>query len=192
VILVVAVIFSLYNQDFTTTMLYSAILGLFVTLPDIIDTIKASYIQESFVVRASPLDQPKVPLAPPVPTEQTASGSEPQTLPTPRNPFMNVLVDEIKYKPERPEATPIDEPYIKETLDEYFRVQWFSDPTDVFGKSQSQRQFYTMPSTTIPNDRKSFQEWLYKIPGKTCKEGGREACVDGTAGAALPWLNINP
>jgi hypothetical protein len=30
---------------------------------------------------------------------------------------------------------------------------------------------------------------LYKIPGKTCKEGGREACVGGTEGGALPWLN---
>jgi hypothetical protein len=191
VILVVAVLFSLYNQDFMTTLLYSVILGLFITLPDIIDTVKASFIQESFVVRASPLDQPKVALAPPVPTDQT-NDSPNQTLPSPRNPFMNVLIDEIKYKPDRPEASPIDEPYIKETLDEYFRVQWFSDPTDVFGKSQSQRQFYTVPSTTIPNDRESYQNWLYKIPGKTCKEGGREACVDGTAGAALPWLNINP
>ena len=111
-------------------------------------------------------------------------------MPSPRNPFMNVLIDEIKYNPKRPQAAPVDSPIVKQTLDEYFRVQWFSDPTDVFGKSQSQRQFITMPSTTVPNDRDSFQNWLYKIPGKTCKEGGRAACVGGTDGAVVPWLNL--
>ena len=61
--------------------------------------------------------------------------------------------------------------------------------TDVFGKTQGQRQFVSMPSTTIPNDVDSYQKWLYKIPGKTCKEGGREACLPGTDGGALPWMN---
>jgi hypothetical protein len=102
---------------------------------------------------------------------------------------MNVLIDEIKYNPKRPEAKSVEDPVVKSTMDDYFRVNWFSDPTDVFGKSQNQRQFVTMPSTTIPNDRESLQNWLYKIPGKTCKEGGREACVSGTAGSAIPWLN---
>jgi hypothetical protein len=93
------------------------------------------------------------------------------------------------YNPDRPEAAPVDSLQVKTNMDDYFRVNWFSDPTDVFGKSQNQRQFITMPSTTIPNDRKSLQDWLYKIPGKTCKEGGREACVGGTEGSSIPWLN---
>jgi hypothetical protein len=114
------------------------------------------------------------------------------TPPTSRNLFMNVLLDEIKYNPDRPEAAPVDNPTIKQTLDDYFRVQWFSDPTDVFGKNQSQRQFVTQPSTTVPNDQGAFADWLYKIPGKTCKEGGRNACVAGTDGGALPWLNSTP
>jgi hypothetical protein len=46
-----------------------------------------------------------------------------------------------------------------------------------------------MASTSIPNDVDSYQNWLYKIPGKTCKEGGREACLPGTDGGVLPWLN---
>ena len=111
------------------------------------------------------------------------------TSPTARNPFMNVLLDDIKYNPERPAAAPVTDPLVKQSLDDYFRVQWFSDPTDVFGKNQSQRQFITQPSTSVPNDRKSFQEWLYKIPGKTCKEGGREACLPGTDGGPITWLN---
>jgi len=114
------------------------------------------------------------------------------TLPSARNPFMNVLIDEIKYNPTRPVAASVMDPSVKIGLDEFFRTEFNADPTDVFGKTQSQRQFVTMPSTGIPNDVDSYQNWLYRIPGKTCKEGGREACLPGTDGGALPWLNVNP
>jgi len=193
VVLVVALLFSLFNHDIITTMLYSIILGLIITLPDIIDMIKAPYIQEEFVARITPNEPStlswKTPPVGEIGTDTTYDTSEPVTLPSPRNPFMNVLIDEIKYNPNRAEAKSVEDPVVKATLDDFFRVNWFSDPTDVFGKSQSQRQFITMPSTTIPNDRESYQNWLYKIPGKTCKEGGREACIAGTEGAAVPWLN---
>jgi len=112
-----------------------------------------------------------------------------ETIPTARNPFMNVLVNEIKYNPSKPPAKYIGSPDVQDSLDSFFRVQWSSDPTDVFGKTQSQRQFITMPSTSVPSDRGSFQDWLYKIPGKTCKEGGREACYPGTNGSPVTWLN---
>lgn len=110
------------------------------------------------------------------------------TPPTARNMFMNVLLDEIKYNPGRPEAAPVSNSTVKQTMDDYFRVQWFSDPTDVFGKNQGQRQFVTQPSTTVPNDQGAFADWLYKIPGKTCKEGGRY-CLPGTSGSPVTWLN---
>lgn len=113
------------------------------------------------------------------------------TPPSARNPFMNVLLDEYKYNPLRPSAAPVSDATVKQTFDDFFRVQWFSDPTDVFGKSQSQRQFVTQPSTSIPNDRESYQNWLYKIPGKTCKEGGRDACLAGTDGSPITWLNMD-
>ena len=109
--------------------------------------------------------------------------------PTSRNLFMNVLLDEYKYNPNRPEAAPVGNKTVKQTLDDYFRVHWFSDPTDVFGKNQNQRQYVTQPSTTVPNDQGSFANWLYKIPGKTCKEGGRAACLAGTDGGLMPWLS---
>ena len=193
-ILTVASVMSLLNHDIVTTMSYSIFLGLVITLPDIIDMIKASYIQEEFTARITP-DEPASNAwkTPPVDgVDDSYDDGQLQTLPSPRNPFMNVLIDEIKYNPTRPEAKSVDDPLVKSTLDDFFRVNWYSDPTDVFGKSQSQRSFVTMPSTTLPSDRESYQNWLYKIPGKTCKEGGRNACVAGTEGAALPWLNINP
>jgi len=113
------------------------------------------------------------------------------TYPTAKNPFMNVLIDEIKYNPGRPSAASVSDPNVKTSLDDFFRTEFARDPTDVFGRSQSQREFITMPSTSIPNDVDSYQNWLYRIPGKTCKEGGREACLPGTDGGALPWLNVD-
>jgi hypothetical protein len=197
-IILVALVFSLLNHDIPTTLTYSLLLGVIITLPDIVDMVKASYIQEEFVARITPhepVDNSWT--TPPIASVPSAIGADDSfddgqlmTLPSPRNPFMNVLIDEIKYKPNRPEAKSVEDPVVKATLDDFFRVNWYSDPTDVFGKSQSQRSFITMPSTTVPSDRKSYQDWLYKIPGKTCKEGGREACVGGTQGIILPWMDI--
>jgi hypothetical protein len=114
-----------------------------------------------------------------------------ETGPTAANPFMNVLISEIKYNPNRPPAADITKADMGDSLDSFFRVQWASDPTDVFGRTQSQRQFIAMPSTSIPNDQGSFMNWLYKIPGKTCKEGGKQACFPATDGAVVPWLSNN-
>jgi hypothetical protein len=119
------------------------------------------------------------------------SKESPWTEPTASNPFMNIQVPDYKYSPNKPAALSISDPTVKQSLDDMFRTQWYSDPTDVFGKTQSQRQFITMPSTSIPNDRESYQNWLYKIPGKTCKEGGRAACLPGTDGSPVTWLNLS-
>jgi len=123
--------------------------------------------------------------------KETGSLEPALTFPNAKNPFMNVSPEEPKYTPFRSPAADVNDPDVKKYLDNFFRVQWFSDPTDVFGKSQNQRQFYTMPSTSIPNDEESYRNWLYKIPFKTCKEGGRQACVPGSGGGYLPSLQVN-
>lgn len=107
--------------------------------------------------------------------------------PTPANPFMNPLPGEDAGKPG---AAPIDDKLVRQELDDYFRIQWFSDPTDVFGKSQSQRQFISMPSTSIPNDLDSYKNWLYGLPEKTCKEGNGSQCRAGTDGGQLAWNSM--
>jgi hypothetical protein len=112
-----------------------------------------------------------------------------QTTKSARNPFQNIMVDDYKYAPNRDSAPDITTTESKVALDAMFRTQWYSDPTDVFGKTQGQRMFLTQPNTTIPNDQKSYQEWLYKIPGKSCKEGNYDACYGGTNGSVIPWLN---
>ena len=98
------------------------------------------------------------------------------TVPTLDNPFMNVTMkDYTNVDPktdkliDRPQACDIKDPKIKLQIDNMFNNNLYRDVNDLFGKFNSQRQFYTMPSTTIPSDRESFQKWLYLNP-KTCKE----------------------
>ncbi len=112
-----------------------------------------------------------------------------KTYPTAENPFMNIQPAEIHDNPGRGEAAPITNPKIKQKLDDYFRVQWYSDPTDVFGKTQSQSRFITMPSTSIPNDRESLLQWQYGLPEGTCKSGNKKACRPATDGSPVTWLN---
>lgn len=159
-------------------LVISILLGVLIVTPGIL-AYKNSVVKvpaEAFTVKKNIYEQPEEILA--------------ETYPTSRNPFMNVLLDELKYNPSRPPAGSLQNPVTAKTLDDFFRVQFTSDPTDVFGKTQSQREFIVMPSTTVPNDVDSYQNWLYRIPGKTCKEGGRDACLPGTDGGQLTWLNV--
>jgi hypothetical protein len=106
--------------------------------------------------------------------------------PTQDNPFMNMSVTDILDKPGAFTVKPYDN---NVKYDDYFRVNWYSDPTDVFGKTQSQRQFYTMPSNSVPNDRDSYQKWLYSGTG-SCKSGNKKACLAGTEGGHVPWMSM--
>jgi hypothetical protein len=125
------------------------------------------------------------------PAEVGNFDSEPKgrTYPTAENPFMNMSVAEIHTNPRKGVAAPITNKKVKQALDDYFRVQWYSDPTDVFGKNQSQRNFITMPSTSVPNDRESLIQWQYGLPDGTCKSGNKNACRAGTDGSPVTWLN---
>lgn len=184
--LIIMLISGIFTVIYNTNMfVFGVVLITALYGPSLYVTLGAPWSNEGFqadLVRA-PQPSQAPPQEPPKPEQAK------ETTPNPKNPFMNVLINELKYNPSRPPAANINDPTVKTHLDDFFRIQWFSDPTDVFGRSQSQRQFYTMPSTSVPSDRGTFQDWLYKIPGKTCKEGGREACLTGTDGSPIPWLN---
>jgi len=117
-------------------------------------------------------------------------GVEGRTNPTASNPFMNVLISEISSDPKRAPAAYTQRPKVQSELDTYFDTMFYADPGDAFGHTQSQRQFVAMPSTTIPNDQKSFQDWLYRTPGQSCKEGNLAACNFDTGDAAIPWREM--
>lgn len=97
------------------------------------------------------------------------------TKPTSDNPFMNATmkdymnINEYGEIEDRGAACDLNDPEIKKQADTYFNNNLYIDVSDLFGKLNAQRNFYTMPSTTIPNDRESFQNWLYNTP-QTCKE----------------------
>jgi len=96
------------------------------------------------------------------------------------NPFMNPMITDITTNPNHPEACNLEDAKVKETVDSNFYSHMFRDVSDLYGKKASQRQFYTMPVTTIPGDQKGFGEWLYNR-GPSCKEGNGNQC----------WRNVS-
>lgn len=89
------------------------------------------------------------------------------TYPSINNPFMNVLINEYTDNPTRPKACMSEK--VKEDIEKNFEHNLYQDSIDLWGRNNSQRQFYTNPNTTIPNDREKFANWLYKVK-PTCKE----------------------
>jgi hypothetical protein len=103
------------------------------------------------------------------------------TNPKQNNPMMNVLVPEIVYNPTRNEAAPAfntevekkinnnTKNYVVETTfsdestkqKEYIKRKLFSDLGDSYMFDHSMRNFYTNPSTTIPNDQAGFANFCF-------------------------------
>jgi hypothetical protein len=144
-------------------------------------------IRESFLDIESPIVDPEDVNGRYAPDIIGATG---RTEPTAANPFMNVLMTEYSDSPLRFPAKSGDSGRVGSALDQYFDTMFNRDPGDVFQKTQGQRQFVTMPSTSIPNDQESYMNWLYRTPGQTCKEGNTDVCVFDTGPASYPWREI--
>ena len=54
--------------------------------------------------------------------------------------------------------------------------QLFSGLGNSFEFDNMMHQFYSMPSTTVPNDQKGYSEFLYGTMS-SCKEGDPIACL---------------
>lgn len=94
--------------------------------------------------------------------------------PTLNNPFMNILPNEYIDNPTRPPACEYAE--VQKDVENNFHYNLYQDVDEaLWNKNNSQREFYTMPWTTIPNKQGEFANWLYKT-GLTCKQNG-EACL---------------
>ena len=109
-------------------------------------------------------------------------------VPDKENPFMNpVLSDYGSNKSPPPKSCPsYNNVGIQNRVDQLFNDDLYRDVKDVFGKNNSQRQFYTVPGNQVPNDQGSFAQWCYGQP-KTCKEGNSLACLSnmGNPGGAV-------
>ena len=86
--------------------------------------------------------------------------------PVPDNPFMNPMPYD---DPTLPGACDVEDPAVRRKMDAYFEQNLFRDVSDVFSSQASDRQYYTLPATTVPNDQTAVARWLYDI-GPTCKE----------------------
>jgi hypothetical protein len=98
--------------------------------------------------------------------------------PTSDNPFMNVLYSDDA---SRGPACDVLDGRVKRDIAAKFSRGLYRNANDVFDKSASDRQYYTTPITTIPNDQTSFAQWCYGTP-PTCKEQSL-SCWGGTATA---------
>ena len=95
-------------------------------------------------------------------------------LPTDENPFMNVLLTDKRNR--KKACSSVRNKKIKKLVDNKFSQGLFKDINSVYDRENSQREYYTMPATTIPNNQGDFADWLYKTP-KTCKENNGNQCV---------------
>ena len=99
--------------------------------------------------------------------------------PTQDNPMMNVQLTDYRDRPNRESISKIvesDDKSLNKSMDNAFYSKIFRDVSDVYSTVASERNFHTMPSTTIPNDQTAFAQFLYGKP-PTCKEGNGFQCV---------------
>lgn len=120
--------------------------------------------------------------------------------PTKENPLMNILIPEIKYDPKRktaaPSFNPVVEKEINESVKEFItdnfdndniKEKLFGSLGDKINFDRSMIPFVTNPNTTIPNDQKTFQEFLYgnMISGKE----GNKIALERNKGGCNNYTN---
>ena len=109
------------------------------------------------------------------------------TKPTINNPFMNInLITDKRNR--KPACKYYDNEKIAGEVEKDFDYNLYRDVSDLYNKRNSQRQYYTMPSTTIPNEQTAFAKWLYQSP-PTCKEDTIR-CVPETTQPPIPQIGL--
>jgi hypothetical protein len=91
--------------------------------------------------------------------------------PSVNNPFINPLLTDYNTE-NAPYPADVEDVVIKEQINLTYNKDLFKDMSDLFDEKNTQRQFYTVPGGSIPNDQQKFAEWCYKTP-MTCKEDSR-------------------
>ena len=114
---------------------------------------------------------------PEVPIEDHNIGCQ---LPTKDNPFMNTPFFDVASDKELPKScTSYDNKGVQRKIEKEFEKGLPKNYTDIFGKENSQRQFFTVPGRDGIPDQGAFAHWLYRTP-ETCKEGNGLACLSVT------------
>ena len=95
-------------------------------------------------------------------------------IPTKDNPFMNPSLNDYN-NGDIPVACNSDDENIHDKITKNYDDKLFKNLDDLWDQENSQRQFYTVPSTSVPSKQKEFANFLYKTD-KTCKEN-KENCL---------------
>ena len=74
------------------------------------------------------------------------------------NPYMNVLVTQ---NDENLPACDSRDKEVRKLTKKFYKFNLYQNGDDLFDKKNMERQFYTMPSTTIPNKQDDFMKSLY-------------------------------
>ena len=93
--------------------------------------------------------------------------------PSQNNPFMNPLVFDSRNR--NMACDPVANEVQFDVESEYNKY-CIKDASDIFNHNSGRRQFYTVASTTYPNNQGAFANWLYGRP-PTCKEGNGAQCI---------------
>ena len=93
--------------------------------------------------------------------------------PNSNNPFMNPLLFDSRTRDMG--CDPV-KPEIQNQIETEYNKYCIKDISDIYNHNSGRRQFYTVASTTYPNNQGAFANWLYKTP-PTCKEGNGAQCV---------------
>lgn len=98
-------------------------------------------------------------------------------IPTKDNPFMNTPYFDIAADKDLPKScTSYDNKGIQRKIETEFDKGLYKNYTDIFGKENSQRQFFSIPYREGVPDQPAFAHWLYRTTD-TCKEGNGLACL---------------
>ena len=102
-------------------------------------------------------------------------------IPTKDNPFMNPLLTDYGTDKSKKSCSSYNNKGVQRVIEDNFDEDLYKDVTDIFGKNNSQRQFFSVPGDSVPNDRDTFMKWLYQTPS-TCKEGNGLQCAANQSG----------
>ncbi len=105
------------------------------------------------------------------------------TMPTKKNPAMNVLMNEYKENPKRKPAAPAYNELVQEKINTEAQTRnkrLYKNLGDNLSFENSMRNFYAMPNTQIPNNQKDFAMFCYgNMP--SCKDGDSLQCSKNNA-----------
>lgn len=103
------------------------------------------------------------------------------TMPDEHNIFMNVMPHHLTEGVEKPKACKSTDA-VKETIDELYYKNMYRDVGDVFGRSNGEMRFHTVPETAKEfggikhGNTVGFANYLYGDNTPTCKEDNQE-CI---------------